>query len=207
MTIMTIAGRHHMVVPTTLFVIGVGLNVAGFLRHLSEPAAAAVIAANLLWLVLESPVTFRRPAAPPREIGTLICYGLARMTVVGCAVLGPWRSFWLPATVLLAAGVVLRLVSMRTLGRGYSHHVVRTDDHVIVQTGPYRMIRHPAYAGMLLGHAGLVLCFLSPAAVVAWFALAAALAWRISTEERELLAVPAYRDYASGKPRLVPGMW
>jgi protein-S-isoprenylcysteine O-methyltransferase Ste14 len=204
---MTVTRRQSGVVATALFTIGVGVNLAGVVRHLGDPVAVGVIAVNLAWLLSEAPVTFRRTAAPPREIGTLIGYGLARMTMVGCAVLGPLRSLWLPALVLMIAGIALRLVSMRVLGRSYSHHVVRSDDHVIVRTGPYRLVRHPAYAGMLLGNAGLVLCFANWAAVVAWLALAVAIGWRIHTEEREMLVIPAYRRYAVGRPRLVPGMW
>lgn len=109
--------------------------------------------------------------------------------------------------LLFAGGVLLRLVAMRTLGKSYSHHVIRRDDHAIVRTGLYRLIRHPAYAGMLLGHAGLVLFFLNWASLPLLVALAVVLGWRIRVEERELLVIPAYREYAAGRPRLVPGVW
>lgn len=78
-----------------LFGIGVVLNVAGLVSHLGRAAetphlfAAVFIAANLLWLVLEAPITFRRPGAPPREVATLVAYGVTRMATVGAAVLGP----------------------------------------------------------------------------------------------------------------------
>jgi protein-S-isoprenylcysteine O-methyltransferase Ste14 len=201
--------------PLALFITGVVINLAalgvqlGGRQHL---LAAGFVAANLAWLLLETPVTFRRASAPPREVKTLAVYGIARFATVGAAVLGPptWsraHPLMAVAALLFVAGVLLRLVAMRTLGQFYSHHVIRRDDHVIVQTGPYRVIRHPAYAAMLLGHLGLVLFFLNWASAILLVALAFAVAWRIRVEERELLALPAYRAYAAGRPRLLPGVW
>lgn len=204
-------------ITLALFPVALAINVAGLVREFGRPEslrvlAVALAAANLAWLMLEAPVSLRRPGTPPREVATLLAYSVARMATMGAALLGPIE--WRRATPLAAAaalifvcGVVLRQVAMRHLGQFYSHHVIRRDGHVIVQTGAYRVIRHPAYAGMLLAHVGLVLFFLNPAAVALLVALALIIGWRIRVEERELLVIPAYRDYAAGRPRLVPGLW
>jgi len=201
-----------------LLAAGVAANLAGLAVHLhaaGDPlhlAAAAFVVANLAWLLLEAPVSVRPLDAPPSEIATLVAYALARVGTVAAAVLGPiaWTHPGWPLLVsvaLFAAGVSLRLTAIRTLGRFYSHYVVRRDDRAIVRSGPYRVVRHPAYAGMLVGHVGLVLFFLNWASVLLLIALAAAIGWRILVEERELLVLPAYRAYAHGRPRLVPGVW
>jgi protein-S-isoprenylcysteine O-methyltransferase Ste14 len=174
--------------------------------------AAAFVAANLAWLAAEAPITLSRPSAPPTEVATLVTYGLVRFATVGAALLGPvpWHRAtpWLVLPPLVfAAGIALRLWAMRILGRFYSHHVIRRADHVIVTDGPYRVLRHPAYAGMLLAHLGLVLFFANPVSVLMLLALGGVLGWRIRVEERALLALPAYRDYARRRPRLVPGLW
>ncbi|GLW68388.1 hypothetical protein Kpho02_06870 [Kitasatospora phosalacinea] len=211
-------GRSTALIGPALFGLGLVVNAAGLvvnLRRDGQPLhwwAVAFVVANLLWLLHEMPVTLGRPDAPPHEVVTLVVYGCTRFTTVAASVLAPvaWdRALpWLPvAAALYLGGIALRLVAMRTLGRFYSHYVIRRDDDSIVRTGPYRVIRHPAYAGMLTAHVGLVLFFLNWPAVLALAALAAVLAWRIRVEERALLAITAYRDYASGHSRLVPGLW
>lgn len=56
-----------------------------------------------------------------------------------------------------AAGLVLRAWSMRTLGRSYSRTLRVEDAQHTVESGPYRFVRHPGYAGSLLIWTGLAL--------------------------------------------------
>ncbi|MEZ0109606.1 protein-S-isoprenylcysteine O-methyltransferase Ste14 [Catenulispora sp. EB89] len=205
-------------ITPALFGIGLVVNVAGFalvLHHHDEPGRAfalVFIAANLLWLLAEAPVSLGRPGAPPREVATLIAYGLTRFATVAAALFimplgteSPIREAI--AAAVFIGGVTLRLVAIRTLGRFYSHHVIRHDEHAIVSSGPYRLIRHPAYAGMLLGHAGLIVFFFNWPALVLLAGLAGVLSWRIRVEERTLLVLPAYSAYAAQHARLLPGVW
>jgi protein-S-isoprenylcysteine O-methyltransferase Ste14 len=205
-------------ITPALFALGLAVNIAGLAANLGRhswslrPEAIAFIAVNILWLLWEAPVSLGRPSTKPKEVSTLIAYGCTRFATVAAAELGPVRGHlaagWVAAAaVLFTGGIALRLVAIRTLGRFYSHHVIRRDDHAIVRTGPYSLIRHPAYAGMLLAHIGLVMFFLSWWSVTLLVMLAAVLAWRIRVEERALLVLPAYRDYAAEHSRLVPGVW
>jgi protein-S-isoprenylcysteine O-methyltransferase Ste14 len=203
--------------PRLLFTAGAGVLTAGIVLHAgrggaAEAAAVSLLAGYLGWLLLEIPVTFRRAAAPAADARTLLPYGLARLTLVASASLGPlpWdrRSPWLilPAAVF-AAGVGLRQAAIRTLGRFYSHHVVRHDGHLVVTGGLYGIVRHPAYAGMLLANIGFACFFLTPLSAAALLLLVLAVAWRIRVEERALWDVPGYPQYAAGKPRVLPKVW
>ena len=59
---------------------------------------------------------------------------------------GPWRS----GLAVFAAGLALRAWAVRELGRFFKFTVVVQADHQVVDTGPYRLIRHPSYTGLLM---------------------------------------------------------
>jgi protein-S-isoprenylcysteine O-methyltransferase Ste14 len=45
------------------------------------------------------------------------------------------------------------------LGRFFTVNVAVASDHLVVESGPYRWIRHPSYAGMLLVATCVGVCF------------------------------------------------
>ena len=108
---------------------------------------------------------------------------------------------------LMLLGVGLRWYAIRVLGRYFTRDVAVSTGQTVVQTGPYRFIRHPAYSGSLLTVLGLGL------ALGNWASLAAILAgaiagytYRVSVEERalrEALGQP-YLDYMRRTRRFIP---
>lgn len=214
---MNAAMRLVTLAPRVLFTLGAGVLTCGIVLHAGRDGAAGALAAGLLaaylgWLLLEVPVTFRRAPAPPADTRTLLPYALARVLLVAGASLRPlpwdrWTPWLLAPCAVFAAGVALRQAAIRALGRFYSHHVMRQDGHRVVTGGPYGVVRHPAYAGMLLANLGFTAFFLRPVTVAALLLLTGAVAWRIRVEERALLGVPGYAQYAAGRPRVLPGVW
>lgn len=204
-------------VPRLLFFVTVGALTAGLVIRLlsaGDPrsaVAAGFVLVHLVWLVAESRITFTGGGAAPPD-PTVLPYGFARTAVVVAGALGPlpWSSagWWVlaPAAAFLG-GIALRLRAIGELGRFYTHRVLRHDGHEVVTTGPYRAVRHPAYTGMLVASAGYTGYLLTVPGVVATVLLAGALAWRIRVEERMLFGVPGYAGYATGRARLVPGVW
>lgn len=177
--------------------------------------AALFSGAYLAWLLVEARITVRSSGEEARSTdrGTTPLYALARVALIVVALFVPnhWPGYepWMPALlVLFLAGVGLRLWAVRTLGRHYSHKVRTITGHRIVREGPYRFVRHPAYAGMLLAHLAFVLFFLSNASVAVLVVLfAPAIVLRILVEEAVLRDIPGYIAYASGVRRLVPYVW
>ncbi|MCA2249777.1 isoprenylcysteine carboxylmethyltransferase family protein [Mycobacterium intracellulare] len=111
--------------------------------------------------------------------------------------------------ILQACGLALRVWSMRTLGGFYTRTLRTTQDQTVVDTGPYRVIRHPGYTGALLVWLGLGLTSRSAAATIVVAAvMGRAYRRRISAEERLLQrGLPGYRAYSDRTKKLVPRIW
>lgn len=111
--------------------------------------------------------------------------------------------------ILQACGLTLRVWSMRTLGNFYTRTLRTIHDQRVVDTGPYRMIRHPGYAGALLVWIGLALTSRSAAATILVTALMGHAYQRRITAEENLLhrALPDYDDYAVRTKKLIPLAW
>lgn len=213
-----VRGETDRLTSQILFVVAGAVLLVTLVRLLArwrEPqclVAAVIVAIYAAWLFAEAPVTFRRRVPPAVERWTLVVYVAVRVATVAAAVLAPlpWRawSYWMvPPLLVLVGGIGLRLAAIRCLGRFYTHRVAVQPDQTVVCSGPYRFVRHPAYAGMLAGNLGLVAFFHSPIALVAFAGLVVVLVWRISTEERALRRLPGYSDYARGRARLLPRVW
>lgn len=172
--------------------------------------AAGFVLAYLVWMLSETRITAGTPTQSAAENRTLVCYAAARVaTALTAAYAQPAVSMkvGIVLAAVFVAGVTLRAWAIRELGARYSHRVVRITDSDVICSGPYRVLRHPAYAGMLLANAGFVAYFARPASIAALILLAAAILWRIRTEEGVLLRSPEYREFASARSRLLPGVW
>jgi protein-S-isoprenylcysteine O-methyltransferase Ste14 len=108
--------------------------------------------------------------------------------------------------LLMVAGIVLRWYAIRVLGRSFTLEVMTRADQVVVQVGPYRWIRHPAYSGSLLTVLGIQLCATNWLALACLVPVLAGYGFRIVVEEQALasdLGQP-YRDYMRQTKRPIP---
>ena len=87
---------------------------------------------------------------------------------------------------LYTVGNLLALVSLRALGKQYSGYVTLQDNHELVQTGIYGLIRHPIYLRALLVMVGLPLIFRSQLVFPLLALIAVFVAARIRQEEKLL---------------------
>ena len=114
------------------------------------------------------------------------------------------------AVAIFFAGLALRGYSIVYLGRFFTVDVTVAADQRVVDTGPYRHVRHPSYAGILAEFLGVGLTFGNWAALVAvTVPTLLAFLWRIRIEEdalERILGEP-YRSYVSRTKRLIPAVY
>ncbi|MCQ1536080.1 hypothetical protein FTO70_10390 [Methanosarcina sp. KYL-1] len=101
------------------------------------------------------------------------------------------------ALTLLGTG--LRAWGLWTLGKYFSAHIEIKADHELVETGPYKFIRHPAYAGNILQAVGIPLILNAYFSMSISAVLIALFLYRLKLEE-EVLAreVKGYGAYMIG---------
>jgi protein-S-isoprenylcysteine O-methyltransferase Ste14 len=117
------------------------------------------------------------------------------------------RIFASAGVVLFVAGLILRWWAIITLGRFFTVDVTIEKDHELVERGPFRIVRHPSYAGVLLAFVGLGLSFGNWAALlVILLPIGAAFIRRMNVEEDALSRALGrhYADYMKRTKRLVP---
>lgn len=130
--------------------------------------------------------------------------------LVPSAEIGHGAAAFAVAMVILVAGIALRGWSFQVLGQYFTFNVKVSSDQKIVTAGPYRLLRHPGYAGALLIGFGVGILYGN------WVGLAiltllnlAIILWRIRVEENALLTGldTEYHAYAATRKRLVPLVW
>lgn len=115
---------------------------------------------------------------------------------------------WLGVGVAFG-GLILRTWANRVLGRFYTRALQVAQDQIIIRKGPYRVVRHPGYLGMILMWLG-VAASTGNWIVLAIIAIIIGLAYyyRIESEEQMLLStLPGYAEYRSKTWRLIPPLY
>jgi protein-S-isoprenylcysteine O-methyltransferase Ste14 len=113
------------------------------------------------------------------------------------ALVPPWAS-----GALIGLGMVLALWALASLGPSFG---IAPADRGLVNGGPYRWLRHPAYAGELISVVGYVLRNMCPWNLGLILLLAASLVARIQTEEELIKGYDCYAEQV--RWRLLPGIW
>lgn len=125
------------------------------------------------------------------------------------AVIGGVAVFVL-GTVIGWLGLLLRWSSFASLGGYFTTVVMASADQVVLRRGPYQVLRHPSYTGLLLVFIGCGLMLGNWLGVVASFPLIlAGLVYRLLREERLMTETvgDAYLDFARDRARLIPFIW
>ena len=181
----------------------------GFLAYLT-------IALSIIWVASEARINVARRSHRLLTISTLvsIVLGLA-IKLLADLLGGPGRIVLQSASLgyvgcsLMVGGMALRWAAIAKLKDKFTVDVAIVQDHRIVDTGLYSVVRHPSYLGSLITFVGLGLAWENWLSLVLMIVLRlVATLYRISVEERVLVnhfgdAYQAYRKRTKG---LVPGI-
>jgi len=114
-----------------------------------------------------------------------------------------WNSRWPLWLVLIAAAQLVRIWSIRSLGRYWNTRIITVPDVNLVRRGPYRYVRHPNYAVVTLELLAIpMLCGAYITAIV--FSLANALILTVRIPQEEGALEEAIGTALPHVPRFVP---
>src|SRR4051794_31221567 len=109
--------------------------------------------------------------------------------------------------LVMAGGIAWSWWARRHLGRLWSANVTHKEGHRVIDTGPYRLVRHPMYTGMILMYVGIAGICTTPPAVLALPVMTLGLWLKARVEEQfliEALGASTYGSYQARTPMLVP---
>src|SRR2546421_4393888 len=184
---------------------------------------SVLLASLLIWRVMEASVDIRtlkrlRAGARRQDKGShavLIC-----LVALGI-VLGTLLAFRVPATaitsartflfwlriLLINAGIAFRLYAIYVLGPFFTTAVAVAPEQTVIEAGPYRLIRHPSYTGLLITLLGLGLSLTNWLSLLILMGCALiGFSYRIHVEEHVLKAQlgQRYQEYMRHTKRLIP---
>jgi protein-S-isoprenylcysteine O-methyltransferase Ste14 len=197
------------------------------LIYTNRAAAALFLAACLIWIGPEMIVAFKKSAKVSRKDAAVsdrgsmdVLIGLQWLGLALNFALGgllpaaaiPWQRIplFFAGIALILIGVALRWYAIWTLGRYFTRDVAVSADQQIVQSGPYRLIRHPAYSGTFLTMLGVGLAVTNWAGLIALLlCVFAGHLYRVSIEEKALINAlgQPYVIYMQHTKRFIPLLW
>jgi protein-S-isoprenylcysteine O-methyltransferase Ste14 len=160
--------------------------------------------------------TARTIAIPPRSRERLyllvISFGLV-LFVLGPVSYATGR-IWVNPPVLdwvmllvMGTGIAWCYWARRHLGRFWSASVTHKEGHRVIDTGPYRLVRHPMYTGMIVMDVAVAIICATPPVLLAVPVMILGLWLKARVEERfliEELGAATYARYQARTPMLVP---
>ena len=198
--------------------ITIALVVYKFMDWTGIQLAAGIIIMVIYfgWIIIESKIMTvddSKLGTSDQDKHTFEFYFFTKWITIYSALIIPiiWKSFnvyMIIGIILFAMGAGLRLWAITVLGRYYSHHVRLKDEHKIISSGPYNIVRHPSYTGMCIAQLGFIIFFFN------WISLGCllvlfypAIVARILIEEKVLMQVEQYKEYSESRKRLIPFIW
>jgi protein-S-isoprenylcysteine O-methyltransferase Ste14 len=110
--------------------------------------------------------------------------------------------------LLTILGCAFAIWARMTLGTNWSSMPDVKQSHELITKGPYALVRHPIYSGLLLALAGTVVAAGVSSYVLVWALLAISYALKFRQEERLMMETfpDAYPEYRKRVKAIIPGI-
>lgn len=135
----------------------------------------------------------------------------------GVAGTSAWQSaLWYPdsalsvlCTALVVLGAAFAVWARLTIGTNWSGNVTLKENHELVVSGPYRLVRHPIYTGLISMGIGTALIYAEPTGFLAVAAGIVVFALRIPQEEKLMVETfpDQYPEYRRRVKAVIPFLW
>ena len=113
--------------------------------------------------------------------------------------------FWLGAVVTVA-GLLFAVWARHHIGTNWSSSVTIKQGHELITSGPYSLVRHPIYTGILAGFVGMIIAIAQLRGLIAFLLIFLALWLKLRIEEQWMRSQfgETYADYSRHTAALVP---
>jgi protein-S-isoprenylcysteine O-methyltransferase Ste14 len=140
----------------------------------------------------------------------LITVGYALSFAIGATKIGriyDWNTFFAIGMALVVIGLMIRVHSILTLKKFFTYSVAKVENHQIVETGLYKIIRHPGYLGQLIIFVGISTSISNWVSIlVMMIPITLGYLYRITVEEKFMIEQLGedYVNYQKLTKRLIP---
>jgi protein-S-isoprenylcysteine O-methyltransferase Ste14 len=121
-----------------------------------------------------------------------------------------WNTFFVIGSILAVTGLIIRVTSILKLKQQFTYTVTKIENHELIETGLYKIIRHPGYLGQLIIFLGISTC-LSNWISILLMIIPVLLGYlnRINVEEKFMVKHMGqkYIDYQKRTKRLIPTIY
>jgi protein-S-isoprenylcysteine O-methyltransferase Ste14 len=118
-----------------------------------------------------------------------------------------WNTFFLIGIILIIIGLIIRINSILTLRQYFTYTVTEIENHELIESGLYKVIRHPAYLGQLIIFTGVATSLSNWLSIICMIiSVSFGYIYRIKIEERFMAQQMGekYRAYQARTKKLIP---
>ena len=121
-----------------------------------------------------------------------------------------WNTYFITGSVVALTGLIIRVTSIIELRQQFTYTVNTIENHELIETGLYKIIRHPWYLGQLIIFLGISVCLSNWISVLSMIIpVLCGYQYRINVEEKFMAEQlgQKYLDYRKRTKRLIPGVY